>query len=176
MEARLIHREWICQKHGKLFVRDAVAAEHEFFAFDRSSLVGWAAMQNSIREKARGVRRATPDTLLRVAGMPNIWCEWKAPGQKPTDEQSAMGARLQELGDIWFWCTTIVGYHIELDLLAVPMRPNAAFLALHHDAAVRSEIAKAEAKAGKAPTAAKPRARRATPGDIARARRAGVLV
>ncbi len=172
----MIHREHTAQKHCRLFVRDAVAAEHEFFAFDRSSLVGWAAMQNSIREKARGVRRATPDTLLRVAGMPNIWCEWKAPGQKPTDEQSAMGARLQELGDIWFWCVSVEEYRYHLDDYDVPMRPNAAFLALHHDAGVRSEIAKAEAKDGKVPSAYKPRVKRATPGDIARARRAGVLV
>lgn len=172
----MIHREHIAQKHCKLFVRDVVAAEHEFFAFDRSALVGWAAMQNSIREKARGVRRATPDTLLRVAGMPNIWCEWKAQGKEPTDEQYAMGARLQDLGDVWFWCVSVVEYRSHLEDYDVPMRPNAAFLALHHDAGVMSEIAKAEMKAGKAPRVAKPRARRATPSDVARARRAGVLV
>lgn len=149
--------EHMIQRHAKLWVRDAVAVNHKFFAFDRSKGAGqWS----HAREKARGMQKATPDTLLRVVAMVPIWCEFKRPGKKPDDDQYAMGAELRRLGDEWFWAVSVEGYWRQLKAIGVPLRPNAEFLALHHDARVASSIAEAELKAGRLPKSmrvAKPR-------------------
>lgn len=142
----MIQREHILQKHIKLFVRDAVAARHEFFAFDRTQNTG---QFSHMRQKARGVRKGTPDTLLRVQGIVPIWCELKAPGNKPDADQCAMGAALTALGDLWFWCDNVLDYYDHLYGHGVPMRQNAALIAAQHDGAVRSLIAKAEMAKGK---------------------------
>jgi hypothetical protein len=162
--------EHILQKHLKQWVREALACPHLFLAFDRGKPAGqWT----HLREKARGIRAGTPDTLLRIKDRANIWCELKAPGNKATEEQTRMGDELMALGDAWFVCWNIQQYFKNLALSAVPMHANAHFLALHHDGAVESEVAKARMKKGASSKVAKPRA---TSVKIARARRAGVLV
>jgi hypothetical protein len=146
----MINREHILQKHIKLFVRDAVDAPHEFFAFDRGKPAGaWSHMI----ERARGVRRATPDTLLRVKGWVPIWYELKWPPNKPDADQKIMGERLAAIGDIWGWGVSVEAYWQFLLLCYVPLRANAKFLALHHDGQVLSTIARAEAMPAPKPRA-----------------------
>ena len=172
----MIHREWCLQKHIKTFVRDAVDAEHEFRAFDRSMPSGqWTHM----REKARGIRKATLDTLLEVAGFPDVWweCKWPPNHVEDGDDQDRTIRRLWQLGRYASWGVSVVEYCSFLKKCGVPLRQNCDFLAMHHQASVLSEIAKAELKAGEVPKApAKPRARRATQAMLDRLRRNGVLV
>ena len=170
-----IQREAIIQKHARLWAREALACDSEFFAFDRANPTSqWQHMH----EKMRGVKAGTPDTLLRVKDRRNIWCEFKSPGNKPSDVQLAIGARLIALGDDWGWCASVNEYRLYLTGLDIAMHPNAQFLALHHDVSVMSEITKAEAKAGYMPrTAVKRRvAAKDTQRSLAAMRKAGVLV
>lgn len=143
-----INREHILQVALVRFVREAVAAPHQFLAFDRSKAAG---QFSHMREKARGVRAGTPDTLLIVAGMPPIWCELKAPGNKPTPEQIDIGDSLLTLGCCWSWVTSVGTYYEWIRSIGVELRANAEFLAMHADAGVLSVIARAEEKRGKAP-------------------------
>lgn len=169
--AKPIDREAFLQRHAKLFARDAILDEHEFFGFEaarKSSVIQWG------KEKAKGVRKSTPDTLTRVQGLPPIWVEFKTPGAKPRDDQYAMGERLILLGDIWDWCDTIAGYAAVLSKWGVSLRPNAEFLALHHQAGVDSLIAKAEAKRGDPPKSYTPK--KAGPRYTATGKRAGRMV
>jgi hypothetical protein len=146
----VIHKEWILQKHIKLFVRDAVDAPHEFFAFDRGKAAGaWSHMI----ERARGVRKATPDTLLRVLGFMPIWYELKWPPNKPDEDQRLMGERLAAVGDTWGWGVSVIAYWQFISECGVPLRVNAGFMAMHHNAAVLSTIARAEAKPAPKPRA-----------------------
>lgn len=157
-ERHPIAREHILQKHVVQWAREAIAVPFKLLAFDRSKPAGqWTHM----REKARGVQKATPDTLLIVKDYPShIWCEFKRPGEKPDDDQDRMGRELQELGERWTWATSVVGYREALLHFGVLLRTNAEFLALHHDGRVATEIAKAEAKAGAPKKPTKPRAPR----------------
>jgi hypothetical protein len=149
-----INREHILQVALVRFVRDAVSAPHEFLAFDRSKAAG---QFSHMREKARGVRAGTPDTLLLVEGKAPIFCELKAPGNKPTEQQIDMGDRLMAVGCWWSWATSVGTYFEWIRSIGVELRANAEFLAMHADAGVRSKIAAAETKAGIAPTSYKPR-------------------
>lgn len=142
-----IDKEHILQGHLVRWVREAVPGA-EFFAFDRSAAYGqWS----HARQKARGVRKGTPDTVLCLVDSPPIWCELKAPGEKPDEDQEKIGERLCTIGHHWFWATSIQQYHEELARYGVPMVGNAAFLALHHDGLVDSVIARAEMKTGRSP-------------------------
>jgi VRR-NUC domain len=145
---RQINREHILQVALVRFVREAVSAPHEFMSFDRGKAAGqWSHM----REKARGVKAGTPDVLLLVEGRAPIWCELKAPGNKPTEQQIDMGNRLMAVGCWWSWVTSVSTFHEWIRSIGVELRANAEFLAMHADAGVLSKIATAETKAGKPP-------------------------
>jgi hypothetical protein len=168
----MIQREHILQKHARLWAREAIAVEHEFFAFDRSKPFG---QFTHMREKARGIKKATPDTLLVAFGVKRrIWCEYKAPGETPTDDQFRMGERLIALGDAWVWHTTVCTYRLSLLAFGVPLRPSAEFLAIHHDACVQGEIERAEIKAGQVPKRMRVTAPKPTAAAIRRAHQAGM--
>lgn len=143
---RSVDREHCLQKHIKLFVSDAVDCPHEFFAFDRSKK---ASQFTHMREKARGMRKGTPDTLLEAKGIIPIWCELKAPGNKPDADQNEMGRRLLAIGRFWTWATSVEQYRQYLAGCGVPLRRNAVLIAADHDARVAGEIMRAEAKVGK---------------------------
>lgn len=172
----MIHREWILQKHVRLWVREALDCPHKFVAFDRGKASGeWTHMY----EKQRGIEAATADTLLMIDGHPDIWCECKRPGWKPlpSDEhfknQQIWGDEVMALGRAWFWTTSVDHYFKFLARSGISMHRNAGFLALHHDAGVESEIASAEKKT---PKSYKPRKMPVSASRIAKARKAGVLV
>ncbi len=155
MTAR-IQREHILQVRIREFVRDAVDAPHEFLAFDRSAAGGQFTHD---RERSRGIRSGTADTLLMVAGMPDIWVELKRRGEKPEPggDQEKFGEAVIAVGRMWFWADTVESYHQGLVRCGVPLRANAAFQAMHKDGRVDTIIAKAEVKRGKAHKTAKPR-------------------
>lgn len=162
-----ISREHCIQKHAKLFVREAIAEDYEFLAFDRSAPYGqWSHM----RQRSRGLQPGTSDTLLkRRYPHRSIWCEFKAPGNKPDDNQKRFGKRMQELGDEWFWADSVTAYWTGLAGKGVQFRPNAPFLAAHHDASVQGEIEAEELKAGKLPKRmTRKRTARASPSDTKR--------
>jgi len=152
--ARQINREHILQVALVRWCREAIATPHTLLGFDRSKAFG---QFSHMREKARGVKAGTPDTLLIVYGVPPIWCELKAPGNKPTPEQEAMGDTLMRLGCYWSWATSIGQYYAWMVSLGIRMHPNAETLATLADAGVQSKIGKAEIKAGKVPKSYKPR-------------------
>lgn len=157
--ARQINREHARQIQAKQWVREAVAAPHVFLAFDRS---GAAGQFSHMREKARGVAAGTPDVALFVAGFPPIWTEWKAGTNTPTQVQQDMGDALMAVGHWWSWATSVVTYCEWLRTIGVPLHPNAAFLAQVADASADSAVARAEAKAGKAPKSYRPAAGKPT--------------
>lgn len=146
----MINREHILQKHVKTFARDAIEARHEFMAFDRAKAAG---KFSHMVQKARGVRKGTPDTLLLVDGIPPIWCELKAPGNKPDADQTALGDALMAVGCYWSWITSVDAYRLWLAACGVPLRANAEYIAAIHDGQVASVIARAEAAAPKKPGA-----------------------
>ena len=143
----MIQREAATQKHVMQFVRENLPGS-EFFAFDRSAPSG---RFTHMREKARGVRKGTPDTLLRIAGYPNIWAELKAPGKKPTDEQIDIGRRLEAVGDVWFFADSVVAYATQLRNAGVVMSPRWREHAEDHDARAQGEIERAMMKKGNLP-------------------------
>lgn len=143
---RRIEREHILQRHLRTWVRDALDVPHLFLAFDRSAPF---AQFSHARQAARGVRRGTPDTLLIVAGFPGIWCELKAPGERPNDDQVALGEELMSLGQHWFWADEVHAYWLALKDIGVPMRTNAEYQAEIHDGTIASVITKAEMAADK---------------------------
>lgn len=145
---RPIDREHILQKALVKWVREAVSEPHEFLAFDRSKAAG---QFSHLREKARGVRAGTPDTLLLTARLPPVWAELKAGTNKASEQQVDMGQRLVAIGGHWSCLSSVQAYHEWIHGLGVELRANAGFLAMHADASVLSVIARAEEKRGKAP-------------------------
>jgi hypothetical protein len=171
---RPIDREHILQKHLKKFAEEAVIGG-EFLAFDRAKKMG---QFSHMRERARGVRKGNADTLLRVAGLPPIWCEVKYGKNVPDDDQEEFGRRMQAVGDIWFWTTSVVAYFTRLKGLNVPLRANAALIAMDHDARVLGEVMSAEEKRDGAPKVARIKAVprfTARKRMVARARKMGVM-
>jgi hypothetical protein len=147
-------------------VRDAIDAPHKLLAFDRSKKTG---QFTHLRERARGITKATPDTLLMVVEFPGIWWEWKDRGQKPDDDQHRMLQELRDLGQHAGWSDSIVDYHAALAAIGVPMRPNAALLAQHYDLSADGVIAKAEMKRGQPPKkAGRARPEKPTRGQVRR--------
>lgn len=145
---RPIPVEHIFQKHLKLWVRENLP-DAEFFAFDRAPARG---RFSHMVQKARGVRKGTPDTVLLIRGAPDVWCELKAPGEKPDDAQKDIGQRIETTGRIWFWTTTVYDYLAMLEKLGVvPASTVRRLAAQDHDARVQGEIERAEMKNGKLP-------------------------
>lgn len=163
---RPVDIEHVIQKHVMQFVREELPGS-VFLSFDRSAPFG---RFSHMRQKARGVQRGTPDTLLRVKGCPNIWCELKAPGNKPDEAQIAMGDRLQAVGDVWFWANSVAGYAADLSL-TVKLQVGWTLRAIVHDARVQGEIERAQMKAGKLPARLE---KRVSPSRVRRAHAAGV--
>lgn len=145
---RPIDREHILQKALVKWVREAVSEPHEFLAFDRSKAAG---QFSHLREKARGVRAGTPDTLLLTARHPPLWCELKAGTNTASEQQEDLGKRLVAMGGQWTCLSSVAAYHQWVHGLGVELRANAEFLAMHADASVASVIARAEVARGKAP-------------------------
>lgn len=172
--ARQINREHARQIQAKQWVREAVAAPHVFLAFDRS---GASGQFTHMREKARGVAAGTPDTLLMVEGLPDFWWEWKDGRNEPSDLQQQMGDAIMRVGRWWSWGNSVVAYCAWLRVLGVPLHPNADFLAQVADASADSAIARAEAKAGKAPKSYRPASKKPTAARLRKigAIRAGVM-
>jgi hypothetical protein len=139
------------------FVRDCVAAEHVFLAFDRGRKN--SAMQH-VREKARGLRAGTADTLLLVKDMPPLWVELKAGTNTPSDLQDQFGDDVTAVGCRWDWTRSVIGYCAILRNAGVPLRPNAALVAAHLDALLAGRQAKSEGllPKRKRKTSGKPRA------------------
>ena len=135
----------------KKFVRDCVNAEHTFLAFDRTAKT--SALQH-VRESARGVRAGTADTLLLVKGLPPIWVELKAPGNKPSALQLEFAADVERVGCRWYWAASVQQCREVLFAAGVPMRPSAPLVAEHLDGLLAGAAAR---KAGKAPRSYRPR-------------------
>lgn len=151
--SRPIDREHILQKALVKWVREAVSEPHEFLAFDRSKAAG---QFSHLREKARGVRAGTPDTLLLTARLPPVWAELKAGTNKASEQQEDMGNRLVAMGGHWACLSSVEAYRAWIFGLGVELRANAGLLAMHADASVLSVIARAEEKRGKSPRSYKP--------------------
>jgi hypothetical protein len=112
------------------FVRDCVAADHEFWANDRSRK---QSQLQHVREKNRGLRPGVADTTLAVVNLPEIYIELKWPPHKPSDAQVAFGLDMQRLGRKWYWADSVDRFRLCLVDAGVPLRPNAALVAQHLD-------------------------------------------
>jgi hypothetical protein len=125
------------------FVRDCVDAPHVFLGFDRSRKQ--SAMQH-VREKSRGLRAGTADTLLLVKGMVPIWVELKVGDGKPTETQYQFAQDVTSVGCHWHWVSSVDSYRKVLQLCCVPLRPNAVVVAAHLDALLAGTAARKAAK------------------------------
>jgi hypothetical protein len=171
----VIQREHTLQAFAVKFFRAAIPFAHEFLSFDRSKPPGRsreAQLGAMARQKARGVKRGTPDSLLIVSGLPPFWIEWKDKGKRPDAEQIAMGQRLRILGCRWEWFDNLPDAWRWLADEGVIFAPNANVLALQYQGMVDAAIAR------KAPRAApkKPARKAMSRAAMARLQRAGLVV
>lgn len=169
MSNRPIQREHILQVHAKTFCRDAIPVYHKFLSHDRAKAEG---RYSHARQAARGIERGTADSSLKVADIPTIWCEWKAPGVSlhPVNDaaQVDFGQSRIKLGEYWFWTNSIVEYFERIRALGVPLRNNAGWLAEHYHAAVLGIIARAEMNRGQLPKQYKVREEKPSPVQVRR--------
>ena len=114
----------------KQWALECVPGPKVFIAFDRSRA---QSMTQHIREKARGLRKGTSDTLLMVGNLPDMWVELKRPGNKPDDDQQAFGTDVQEVGRLWGWADSVEGYARLIQSWGVPITPMALLRAEHLD-------------------------------------------
>jgi hypothetical protein len=121
------------------FVRDCVAADHEFWANDRSRK---QSQFQHVREKARGIRRGVADTTLAVVGMVEIYIELKWPPNTPTEDQEKFGVAVQRIGRKWYWANSVERFRQCLVDAGVPLRPNAWLVAANLDALLAGRQAK----------------------------------
>lgn len=176
---RRIDAEHILQVRLRLWVREAVVSPHKFFAFDRSAARGqWT----HAREKARGIQRSTPDTLLCLQDE-MLWAELKDPRlnldddrfRKRWPDQWQMGMDLIDIGHSWHWFQSVVAYY-EWLIPGIDLTPNANFLAVQADATVASLIEAAELKRGVLPKRLRvAKGPRPTVSQVRRAERARML-
>ena len=107
------------QVQVRKWVKECVAIDYEFFAFDRSKA---HSQMTHFFEKARGIQAGTPDTLLMPGeGYLNVWCELKAGKNKPSEIQEHVGARIIKLGENWFWANSVVSYAEGVHKLGIPL-------------------------------------------------------
>lgn len=161
--------EHALQIQVKRFVAYCVAADHEFWACDRSKKQ--SPMQH-VREKARGIRAGVADCTLAVAEMPEIYIELKWPPNKPTDQQKAFGDAMCRIGRRWCWADSLKGFRQCMVDFGVPLRPNAEIVAAHLDALLASAAIR---KSGKAPRSYRAPRAKASPRQIAAAVRGALF-
>ena len=128
------------------FVAEAVKGDHLFIAFDRSRKQ--SPMQHMF-EKARGLLKGTPDTILLTPNLPAIWVEIKAPGKTVSSlsyEQHLMGDTIKRCGHVWFWANSVVGYGQQLKAAGVPLVPWWPELAEKRDGILAAGAVKSLAK------------------------------
>jgi hypothetical protein len=132
------HPEHVLQTQIKAFVRESIEAPHSFQCFDRAA--NHSGRQH-LWEKNRGIRAGQPDTLLLCDGRA-IYCELKAPGNKPSDAQLEMGREIEWAGGVWFWADSVVAYYLGMVAWRIPMRANAGLIADHREALFQSYLLK----------------------------------
>lgn len=138
------------------FTRDCIAAPHVFLAFDRSRRQ--SATQH-IREKARGLRAGTADTLTLVLGGAPVWVELKVGTNKPTEVQLQFAADVEAVGCRWCWANSVERFRQCLVAAGVPLSPGAEVEAARLGALLaRPKVGKGPRRSGKprttTPTAA----------------------
>jgi hypothetical protein len=151
------------------WVRDCVAVDHEFHAFDRSKK---QSEFQHVREKSRGIRRGCADTMIEVVNLPNVWVEIKWPPNKPTEAQLEFAAAVERVGRKWYWADSVDRFRECLVAAGVPLRPNAAIVAAHLDALLASAAIR---KSGKAPKSYRRPATKGTRSQIAAANRGALF-
>lgn len=160
------HPEHALQVRIHSWVRECVAAPHSFMSSDRSK--AHSQFQHA-REAARGIRKGTPDTLLLVSGKA-LFCELKAPGNRPTEHQDALGREIIDAGSVWFWADSVDGYRQHLLQHGVPLSPSAAMLAARADAMLAALATKPIVKRSTRARQARPSASRIARVHAARSR------
>ncbi len=107
-----------------------------------------------------------------------MWVELKAPGGRPSEAQTIVGAAIQTAGHQWGWCNSVVGYAEMLKRWGVPLAPMAIVNAAHKDAVLASAaIRREEAKTGSPSKkrTSRPRAPKPSARKLAAAQRANDL-
>jgi len=144
------------------WVRECVPAPKVFIAFDRSKKT---AQFTHLRQKAAGIRKGTADTLLMVPGLPDMWVELKRPGERPDDAQEKFGTDVKEVGRIWGWTDSVIGYAQLIAAWGVPVSRWDFIRAEHLDAVLLGRAMK-EAGVVKVRKASKPRAPKPSPSQV----------
>jgi len=131
---------------------------------------GKASLAVAQRLKARGGKRGTPDHLVLVPGKPAIFFEVKTVDGRLSPEQELVGGAICATGHQWFMVRSVEGVEHFLTIMGIRLRATVS--------GIRASIAaqneglrpvRRRAASGK-------RMERATPAQVAKARRVGMLV
>jgi len=131
---------------------------------------GKASLRVAQNLKARGGKRGTPDHCCLIPGLKALFLEVKTNVGRISPEQEHVGARIFNAGHYWFCVRSVEAVETILRDLGVPLRATVS--------GIRASIAaqneglrpvRRRAASGK-------RMERATPAQVAKARRAGMLV
>lgn len=155
---RRIMREHILQARGVVpwATKAALDIPFEFMSFDSA---GKQTDSQRIFGAARGITKATPDTVLFLNLELPLWVELKWGDAKPDADQLVMHDRLRSLGHEVYVANSVMNFCIAWLEAGVPLRPGARLAAEQYDAKVAAVIARLE---GAAP-AKKSRPRKAPP-------------
>jgi hypothetical protein len=141
------HPEHALQVKLNQWQREHIPQPHFFASVSRQQKT---AQFTHNREKMAGQVAGMPDTILQCPNKPIIAVELKAPGNKPTDAQEAVGAAIIAAGGCWGWTTTVEGYARFISECGIQLTNWAWLAAANADAILESAaIRRDETKTGK---------------------------
>lgn len=146
---RRVQREHILQRYVTEFSETAIDSpveNYHFFSFDTARK---ATENERAREASRGIRRDTLDTLLIMRGRVDTWVELKVAPNVLSAGQARMINKLIHMGKNAEVAWSIADVCRIWRFNAIPLVPNADYIALHLDGKVATGIAKTEQRAEK---------------------------
>lgn len=156
----------------KKWVRENVLRPHVFLAFDRAKKT---SILQHIRERARGQRAGTPDTVLLIDGAA-VWVELKSPIGKVSDTQDDLHREMARVGFTVGVCRSVESYAQELNARHIELRRGAFEQAAGADRMLAAAAAKPKAPPMKCRRPVRAKATPRALAVLARARNSGVVV
>ena len=146
--AKSRHPEHNLQTQILKLVRACAPSGAVFLAFDRSK--AHSQFQHA-REKARGIRSGTPDTLLMVLDVPDFWCELKVDDNDTTDSQDEVIDDIRRVGRNAAVAWSVEQYRAAAVAAGIVMSPGAVVMAMRLDALLEGPKAIATKRAAPKP-------------------------
>jgi hypothetical protein len=177
-----VHRKRSVQREHQLQAKGVVpwatkAALDGLFTFMAFDSAGKKSDDQRIFTAARGITKATPDTVLCLPNRMPIWVELKWGYAKPDDDQLALHGRLRALGHYVGVAWSVVDVFERWRDAGVEMRPGALVAAQIYDGKVAAVLARLDGNGPRKKSRAARPEPRFTAGKrmVRRAARGGVL-